>query len=116
MRLPTFLSERLGSLKSRKGLTSRLAADGETPAAIAAAAAFTAAAALEDVRVFIGAMGGEGSVVKLFVGERVLVDTVFNELVDAGEGDCLGAFEGLFLEFIFARSFSNFEAFLLKPS
>ena len=62
LRLPVFLSERLGSLKSRKGLTSRLAADGETPAAIAAtvAAALTAAAASEDVRVFIGAMGGEG--------------------------------------------------------
>lgn len=58
MRLPTFLSERLGSLKSRKGLTSRLAADGETPAAIAAtvAAALAAAAASEDVRGFIGAI------------------------------------------------------------
>ena len=91
MRLPVFLSERLGSLKSRKGLTSRLAADGETPAAIAAtvAAALTAAAASEDVRGFIGAIGGEGIVVKLFVGETVLVDTVFREIVDAGEEDCL---------------------------
>ena len=91
MRLPVFLSERLGSLKSRKGLTSRLAADGETPAAIAAtvAAALTAAAASEDVRVFIGAMGGEGKVVKLFVGETVLVETVLREIVDAGEEDCL---------------------------
>ena len=63
MRLPVFLSDLLGSLKSRKGLlTSRLAADGETPAAIAAtvAAALTAAVASEDVNEFIGKLGGEG--------------------------------------------------------
>ena len=109
MILPVFLSERLGSLRSRKGLTSRLAADGETPAAIAAtvAAALTAAAALEDVRGLIGEMGGGDIVVKLFVGETVLVDTVFNETFDAaGEGDCLEAFE-LFRGFIFPEFLEN---------
>lgn len=93
MRLPDFLSERLGSLKSRNGLTSRLAADGETPAAIAATVAAALAAASEDNRGFIGAIGGEGIVVKLFVGETVLVDTVVSDRVDAGDGDSLRTFE-----------------------
>jgi hypothetical protein len=92
-------------------LTSRLAADGETPAAIAATVALTAAAASEDVRVLIGVMGGEGIVEKLFVGETVLVDTVFKEIVDAGEKDCLLAFE-LFRAFIFDPA----AEFLAKPS
>ena len=92
-KLPTFLSERLGSLKSKNGLTSRLAADGETPAAIAAtvAAALAAAAASEEVKEFMGAMGGDGRVVILFVGDTVLVETVVSDKGDnAGEGDCLG--------------------------
>ena len=93
-KLPTFLSERLGSLKSRNGLTRRLAADGETPAAIAAtvaAAALAAAAASEEVKEFMGAIGGEGRVVILFVGDTVLVETVVSDKGDnAGEGDCLG--------------------------
>ena len=109
MRLPDFLSERLGSLKSRNGLTSRLAADGETPAAIAAtvAAALTAAVASEDVREFIGKLGGEGKELKLLVGETVLVVTVFNELVDAWEGDCLGALLEPPLEFFPVAFLSN---------
>ena len=41
----------------------------------------------------IVAIGGEGIVVKLFVGETVLVDTVVSDRVDAGDGDCLGTFE-----------------------
>ena len=90
-RLPTFLSERLGSLRSRKGLTRRLAADGETPAAIAATVAAALAATLEEVKEFIGAMGGEGRVVILFVGDTVLVETVVSDKgEEAGDGDCLG--------------------------